>query len=184
MKHQLFIFSFTIITGFCLGQDKTSKPAFSYPGNSIFIELAGNAVFYGSLNYERKFLQKNFFYLTGRTGIGYGGGSLLAINVLSVPIIVNGIFQIYHSVALEVGIGVSFMQIGRTRGQSPYDKWTYENDVVPTGIAGLRIQAKNGFLFRADFTPYITDLGKIKTADRFYPSFGISFGYSFGRKKN
>ena len=110
-----------------------------------------------------------------------GYGQFLDFSVLTVPIILNGIFQIYHSVAFEVGLGASFMRIGHQKTESN-DHWSYENSIVPTGNIGIRVQAKNGFLLRVDFTPYYTDLKYTKTDNAIIPSFGLSLGYSFGKK--
>ena len=172
MKYLVLIFCFLIVSSFCKGQEHPSLPFRSYPRNSIFIELGGNSVFYGSLNYDRVLLQRNFFYLSGRIGIGYG--NFMSNSILSVPMLVNGIFQVYHALAFEVGLGVSFMKITK---KEEYGEGlsSYEYDPGPTGAAGLRVQARNGFLFRAVFTPFIT-------LDHIYSSGGVSFGYSFGKK--
>gem|GEM_PF-2985717 len=53
----------------CQGQESVKNHFLS---NSVFIELAGNSIFYGSLNYERVIIHNNNVYFTGRLGLGYG----------------------------------------------------------------------------------------------------------------
>ena len=92
-------------------------------------------------------------------------------------------FQIYHALAFEVGVGVSLMKVG-TEKELGGGEWIYENEAAPTGHAGIRVQARNGFLLRIDFTPFIADLEYESSLYKFYPSLGFSLGYSFGKKKN
>jgi hypothetical protein len=48
------------------------------------------------------------------------------------------------------------------------------------GVIGYRYQKKNGFFFRAGFTPfYVIFLNNRDRSDKFYPWVGISLGYSF-----
>jgi hypothetical protein len=50
---------------------------------------------------------------------------------------------------------------------------------------GLRIQDKDGFLFRLDFTPFynLNHTGQLLPPQRFSPWAGISFGYRIGGKR-
>jgi hypothetical protein len=181
MKHLILICCLSCLSIVNQGQELKGNNSHSYPNNSIYIEIGGNSVFFGSLNYERVFINKNFFYFSGRTGIGYG--NFLGRSILSAPILLNGIFQIYHSLAFEAGVGVSLMQVG-TEKELGGGEWIYKNEVSPAGHAGIRVQAKNGFLLRIDFTPFIADLEYESSGYKFYPSLGLSLGYSFGKKKN
>ncbi len=180
MKHLILICCLSCLSIVNQGQELNRNNSHSYPNNSIYIEIGGNSVFFGSLNYERVFINKNFFYFSGRAGIGYG--NFVGRSILSAPILLNGIFQIYHALAFETGIGVSLMKVGTEKELGGGD-WTYQSEVAPTGLAGFRLQAKNGFLLRIDFTPFIAALEYESTVYKFYPSLGLSLGYSLGKKK-
>src|ERR1035438_5715961 len=170
----ILVFPFTSCF-YCHAQGSLRDNLVVYPNNSIFLELGGNSVFYGSLNYERIFLQRDFFYLSGRAGVGFGG--FLSVNVLSVPLMANGIFQIYHALAFEVGVGVTLMKISRQQGEDEGGDWSYQYQPAVSAMAGLRVQAKNGFLFRLNFTPFMNYL--YEHAADYKPAvwFGMSFGY-------
>jgi len=58
-----------------------------------------------------------------------------------------------------------------------------EDWVLDMGIF-FRIQSRNGFLLRINFTPFIANLKYNSTAYIFYPSFGLSLGYTFGKENN
>ena len=180
MKHLFLLLTFLVNSLFCLGQGRDSTYSRSYPNNSIFIEIGGNSVFFGSLNYERTFLKKDFFYLSGRIGVGYG--NFVGSEILSTPILINGIFQIYHALAFEIVAGLSLMSFG-TEAELGGGIWSFEYEPAPTGIAGIRIQAKNGFLFRLDFTPLYAHIIRDDHGYHGVPWFGFSLGYSFGKKK-
>ncbi len=169
-----------MISVFCPAQSKDLIYHRTYPNNSVFIEIGGNSFFFGSLNYERIFLNKDFFYLSGRIGVGYG---YFIDQIQSAPIVINGIFQIYHTLAVEVGAGLSLVRYG-IETEMGSGIWNYQYEFAPTGIAGIRIQAKNGFLFRLDFTPlYDQIIIKRESGYNIIPWFGFSLGYSFGKKK-
>jgi len=178
MKHKLVNCIVLLISINCLGQENNKPTEISYPYNSIYIEFGGNAVFFGSLNYERIIVNKNILYLSGRIGIGYGNFS--GTSVISMPVLINGIFQIYNPLAFEVGLGVSFMNVGKQDNFGD-GHWIYRNEVAPTGIAGIRLQLKNGFLMRLDFTPFYANLEYENEESIFHSSFGLSIGYSFGK---
>jgi hypothetical protein len=156
----------------------TCKP-FPLPGNSVYFELAGSASTLGSINYERKIFNKNSFYLTGRVGVGYG--YFFDYNILSSPIVISGIVRVFRAISYEFGLGMTLMRIGNKLSESN-GQWTYENDLAPTALIGIRVQKKSGFLFRFDFTPIYTNYNIEDPKKNLYPVFGISFGYSFGKK--
>ena len=176
MKHLFLICSLLSLSLICKGQDTTSIKRKSYPYNSIFFELTTlNTHYFGSINYERVFLHANFFYLSGRIGIGYGKTSdhyNPTQSLVSVPILINGIFQIYHSFALEMGAGISPRRIG-TPDEVGSSVVTYDYMLVATGNIGIRIQTKSGILLKTDIEPFF-DGDKIAVAG------GLSFGLSFG----
>ncbi len=86
--------------------------------NSVFFEFGGNSLYFGSVNYERILFHKNFFYLAGRIGIGFGymPGTIM----LSSPIIVSGIFHIYKRLYGEIGIGTTLIDYGQQKSGSIY----------------------------------------------------------------
>jgi hypothetical protein len=162
------------------------------PGNSVYIELAGhlNVV---SINYEKVFYKVRDFYLTGRVGLGYIPPT---VNTLTVPVLANGIYRVSDVLFLELGFGLSvtytFWSDITTR-EEPYTLSTvpvsgHFMDILLAGHAGIRVQKKNGFLFRFGFTPLyeLTDILENRTVymqlditEAFLPWVGMSFGYSF-----
>ena len=182
MRQLSFISIILIIACTCNGQDTVSTSNKTYSKNSLFYEIAGNSIFFGSVNYERILIEKNFFSFSGRIGIGggkFGGNSLFTI-----PLLANGIFHVYHSIALEIGVGAEFLDMGFQQQDTPSKKpWRYNTDIIPTTMIGIRIQTKNGFLLRATFTPYYfysfsdSDIN----SKYFTPWFGLSLGGSFGK---
>ncbi|MFH1159533.1 MAG: hypothetical protein V1733_01115 [bacterium] len=78
------------------------KSAILLKNNSFYIELLGNAIFFGSLNYERVLVHSNRFYLTARIGGGYG--SIFESNALDFPVLINTLFRVSRKVYLEVGV--------------------------------------------------------------------------------
>ena len=162
------------------------------PQNSIYLELAGHLNFV-SLNYERVFLHIYDFYLTGRIGAGYIPPS---INTISLPCLVNGLYQISNVVFIELGFGVcftyNFWKDYYSDGEEPSASTFHESgsfyDPLITGVIGIRVQKKKGFLFRFGFTPLLeffnpleksTIYKQMGTTDSFLPWVGMSFGYSF-----
>jgi hypothetical protein len=66
---------------------------------------------------------------------------------------------------------------------------TYYYDFIALiGMFGIRIQNNKGFLFRLSYTPFL-DLGtdrkdpNINHPGGFYSWAGLSFGWTFGKKK-
>jgi hypothetical protein len=177
MKKFLFIPAFALSIIFCYSQEKPDTLPRVYPYNSIYLELGGNSIYFGSLNYERILLHRKFYYLSVRGGIG---GGYIPIpppeSMISFPLLINSIFQLNRGSAIELGTGVSWMLVGTEEGESSnLGIWETGGDApVPTGTIGYRYQAKKGFLLRVNFTPF-TNFKEI-----FY-FFGISFGYSFPR---
>jgi len=184
MKQISFITIILITAFICNGQDTVSTSINKYPKNSLFFEISGNSIFFGSVNYERILINKNFFSFSGRIGIGYG--KFMGNSLLTVPILANGILQIYHSIALEIGVGAEFLRMGFQKQDVPIKQpWRYNTGIIPTTMIGIRIQARNGFLIRTTFTPYYfysISASNIKSIN-FTPWFGLSLGGSFGKKK-
>ena len=177
MKRFFLIPAFTLFFIFCYSQKKSDTLRRVYPNNSIYLELGGNGIYFGSLNFERILLHRKFYYLSVRGGIG---GGYIPIppseSMISFPLLINSIFQVHNGLAVEAGTGISWMLVGTEEGESSQlGIWDNGNAPVPTGMVGFRYQAEKGFLLRINFTPF-TNFKEI-----FY-FFGISFGYSFPRK--
>jgi hypothetical protein len=174
----LLIFVFLKVNG----QDTVKNHLYIYPNNSIFIEVAGNSYFFGSLNYERVLINKGIFYFNARIGIGYGNYSQTSI--LSLPIGFNGVFQIYKAFAWEFGLGLSLMQIHRSDASPRNSIEEFEQIPALIPSTGFRIQDKEGFLFRIDFTPFFNpnSKGQLIPPKSFKPWVGLSIGYRIGKK--
>ena len=200
MKKVLFLFTLLFAVLLCAAQRRDtldlSIPPEEHrdlPNNSVFIELLGNAMLIGSLNDERVFFHEQRFYITSRMGIGYKPGQYKTI---SIPILVNGIYQVSNVFAVECGLGAN---ISYTHWPSWSEEiwaimWSYVVyhdggdmiDPLLTGNIGIRLQAGRGFLFRFGFTPVLNI--KYINADLVEYSilpkkiaywFGVSLGYSF-----
>ena len=151
------------------------------PKNSIYIELAGNAAFFGSLNYERRLFNKKSFNLMGRAGFGFG--QMMDRRLFTIPIIITNVFRVFRSISYEIGAGITLMRIGNNQNARPPFGRVFKNDIGFSALIGIRVQSKNGFLFRLNFTPVYYYIDLTASRRQFYPFFGISFGYSFGTKK-
>ena len=174
MKYFLFIFALIATSQLCYSQKQPDTIPRVYPNNSIYLELGGNAILYGSLNYERILLHRKFFYLSARGGIG--GGYIPKASILAFPVLINSIFQFHKGSAVELGVGASMMFVGAEEGEAgELDFWQKGNAPIPTGTIGYRFQGKRGFLLRVNFTPFTN-------FKEFFYFFGISFGYSFPHK--
>lgn len=165
-----------------------------FPNNSIYLEFFGHSMGIGSLNYETVLTRSKDFYLTGRMGLGYHPGS--HYETISFPLLVNGIYQLSNSFALECGIGtcISYTFWPDWTENVWAIFWTYKVfheggtyfDPLLTGNVGIRIQSRNGFLFRFGFTPVVnlTSISEELVDYSIIPRkigywFGFSFGYSF-----
>jgi hypothetical protein len=199
----LFVGIFSIIT--CSGQQpdtidltlpidltKMQNEHRVIPDNSIYLELAGHLNFV-SLNYERVFFHAHDFYLTGRAGIGYIPPS---INTISLPCLVNGIYQVSDNFLLEMGAGFSltynfwpdyYSSGGFNSGTTFHESESFFDPLL-TGFLGIRVQKKKGFLFRFGFTPLFELTNDLESrtvykqtgiTNAFLPWVGMSFGYSF-----
>ncbi|HSN50318.1 MAG TPA: hypothetical protein VLR52_03725, partial [Bacteroidales bacterium] len=156
------------------------KQLLSFPQNSIYLESPGSSYLYGSINFERLSTRSGNFYLMSRLGVGYGW--IDHVNRFSFPLMINGVFQLSNTFALEAGLGVTIMYQFWTYKPSSIQKYpTSHFDPVLTGFAGIRYQSEDGFLFRAGFTPLVDILIEDRMLDKgFIPWFGLSIGYGFG----
>lgn len=178
MKKHFFIALWLLVSSIGFGQDTIKKQIISntLPNNSIYVELFGNSLYFGSVNYERIILHKQSFYFSGRIGTGFG--YLIDTELLSIPIGLNGIFHIYHALYFEVGAGTTLFYY--TQKQSDSGKWENGHWAALTGTAGIRLKSPGGFVFRATFTP-IFNLNNPLNLSEVISWFGFSFGGCFGK---
>ncbi len=142
-------------------------------GNSLYLEICGNAMLV-SINYERLVVQSNRFYLTGRVGLGMGTyiSGMSSQDFLAVPFLLNLQYQLSNVVALEFGAGSTLSFVPSHQ---------YFNPLI-TGVIGMRVQSKGGFLFKVGFTPLVSlDNTFSMWGFETIPWAGISLGYSFGK---
>jgi hypothetical protein len=152
---------------------KPLKPLRTLQGNSLYLEIGGNAMGV-SINYERVFVQSKRFYLTGRVGLGVGAYVRMSSHdFLAIPLLLNFQYQLSNVVVLEFGAGSTLSFV--TSHQ-------YFNPLI-TGVIGMRVQSKNGFLFKVGFTPLVNldNTFQMWGFETFLPWAGISIGYSIGK---
>jgi len=176
MRLFILISAFTLASTFSFSQEKADSLRQGYPNNSVYAELLGQTVLGLSFNYERVLLHRKFYYLTAKAGFGAGVVIPFA-SLISFPLMINSIFQVHKGIGIEVGTGVNMMFVGIEKGEgNDLGIWDNGNKPIPSGVLGLRYQAKKGFLFRFDLTPFTN-------FQEFYCFFGFSFGYSFPRHR-
>ncbi len=147
----------SISNGLGFGQEmRDSLQVFRYK-NSIDIEAFGHGGYY-SINYERIFLNKSKFKLSGQVGFQY-------IKGLTIPVSINQLtsFGNHH---LEFGIGHSVIFLGPPTGP----------ELIILAKLCYRYQKPNGrLLFKVGFTPFIP----YRVFKGFFPWGGITFGFNF-----
>jgi hypothetical protein len=143
--------------------------------NAVYLELLGSGGLF-SLNYEREIADG----VLARAGFGSWASSSFwsdaETTVTTVPLTV-ALVRGRGRHRLELGGG---MTVGR-RTRDTFDG-SSGNFVSWTGLVGYRYEKPNrGFLFRAGATPfYGFGAEDVAYPERgFFPSFGISLGYSF-----
>jgi len=149
------------------------------PIQSVYLEVGGNAILY-SLNYD--IVLDNFGFRLGIMPYGYGSvydrpsridpdGNFLTFDAFL------GVFMANYLTGsgphkLELGGGILFGDI-----QDNVD-WDYPRPPGLTFTVGYRyLSPKNGFTFRAGFTPVLT-------SHDLRPGFGISFGWLITEPEN
>ncbi len=139
------------------------------PRNSIYFEVLGSGYF-ESFNYESTIYHNSIFYLTQREGISIFPSSN---GFVSFPFLLNGNLQLNDYFYFEIGAGARFALND-----------LFSSDLI--GSTGFRYVGRSGFLLRINWTPQIYPLiaggigfGK---GNNFEPWFGLSIGYSFGKK--
>lgn len=136
--------------------------------NNVFVELGGAGIKY-SLSFE-KYLFRNdreTFTLTGRVGAGYHHNASWVLNRVYLedrtaifPFTAQGLFGSEKN-KLEFGAGFTMLTSDFANAE-----------IVPTGVAGLRVMESNGICFRATYTPLLKQSELIHW-------FGVSLGYNF-----
>jgi hypothetical protein len=144
------------------------------PKNSFYYEILGNG-FFGSLNYERVLLNKKIFYFTGRIGLGYFPFPADGSSHLFPLLLLNDQFQFSNRCSFETGYGIRWELPGILR-----------DEYIPALVSQFcfRYNGPKGFLFRVGFTPILLSPLYEEQGwdlDRIQP--GLSFGYSFGKRK-
>ncbi len=158
--------------------------------NSVFFEAAGNGLI-ASLNYERKiFSSKNNNFVALKAGLGPFG----IINLANVTATYN------------LGDGMNYFEVGGGFGYfSTDDSYGFGSEVdynyaYFTPTLGFRRQGAKGFLFRMFLTMYTSKEVRVQSQYQgvggntfsniyygniysyeynYYPSMGLSLGYSF-----
>jgi len=128
-----------------------SQEAYISPGAAFFIELGGKPFY--SVNIDFQIMEMS------RLSIG----TQYAYKIIIPNVMYYGLRGERNS-KFEYGAGMSYLPIDT-------GKWDEGLPLLIHGVLGYRYQKKNGFIFRAGFTPIIFSGG-------FLPMFGISFGYS------
>ncbi|MDP9047498.1 MAG: hypothetical protein M3N14_05130 [Bacteroidota bacterium] len=136
---------------------------------SVYVELGGPGLIFSG-NYDTRFSQRRDGF-GGRVGIGFiaGGGSSL----ISFPVQFNYL----------LGKGGKYFEIGAGATYASYhgqDIFSFDNNATTTSHTvlgtltfGYRYQpVDGGFNFRASFNPLFD-------SSTFYPSAGVSLGYTF-----
>lgn len=162
----LFYFAF----GHLLSQNKGYN-VFSRK-NNIQIEAGGHGLFY-SANFERFLFNKPKHKTAIQVGISYYPPKT-GIRDIWLPVIINHLFSFKNN-HLELGAGYNFI---REAGRDYYNNtttWYWSGMFI--GRLGYRYQnPEKRMLFRVGFTPFAEKLGN---GYEFYPSGGVSVGYSF-----
>lgn len=138
-------------------------------GHAAYLELGGFG--YLSVNYELQFKLRNIIsFALGWNDLevkeSKGGDSNPFLGVRGMYLHLFGSGPSYF----EIGIGAAY-------GLLDLKYFEIHNEVRESksslnGVIGYRRQGNEGFLFRAGFTPVVTN-GSI------YPLIGLSFGYKF-----
>lgn len=136
--------------------------------NVLYLELAGIAGLY-SINYERRLNDQ----LWGRIGAGYFPTLVLAKgDFITVPIGVSYLLG-GHTSFFELGLGTTFAY---AQGEMFFSsEEVKEFGVAINATIGHRLQPPDkNFFFKIAFTPLFNP-----TTGHFFPSGGLSLGYSF-----
>lgn len=149
---------------------------------AVFVEAFGQGL-HVTLNYDMRFkkgVQDGFGFRAGIGGIFTGTADADAgpemTYVVGFPVGINYLIGERRS-AFEAGVGITPHRAATPLHSRTKPKIINENGWGANGFLnfGYRLQpAKNGFVFRLNWTPVINNTGIISR-------FGISAGYGFGR---
>ncbi|GHV43705.1 hypothetical protein FACS1894180_3590 [Bacteroidia bacterium] len=183
---KLFVIIFLIFwsNAFCSSEDSI-KPHKNIQHN-LFLELGVTSMY--SITYDCSFpiaekhkiavaagFQYTYFPVKGYLFIPHTFGTTMQVNYLY-----------GHNHHLEIGMGITFPSVAYYEKQQ--QKWLTNNHVVIPLRIGYRYQRENGGLFwKIAFVPLFGEgmyfpvgkEGKIP----FFPSFGVSIGYTFKNKR-
>ncbi len=152
-------------TGNGISADQKPNTDIDRVKNVVYIELLGNGVSY-SFNYERRLADR----LWGRIGAGYT--PVLFARLAAFPVGVSYLIG-KKSKFLETGLVTTFAYADVDALFDSEDKEEFGVILSPTIGYRFQPQEKNLF-FKIAFTPLFTPFEK-----KFFPSGGLSLGYSF-----
>ena len=139
------------------------KSDYSNLGTAVYFELIGKGIFSPNIDFR---IKNNHRFSIGITLLEYGVGE---DGDATKQYLSPGIMYYYI-----IGVGPSYFETGVGVSTSPcWNEDYYESPISLHGVIGYRHQKKDGFLFRAGFTPFYRVNGV------FFPLIGLSFGYSW-----
>lgn len=160
--------------------------------NTVFIEFLGTG-FLGSLNYDRRLINKPRFNVSGRLGASYFPRGTLD-PLWSVPIEVKFLLNIGKEYYVELGAGLSYI-FGIVSCVGCGSKDNESSSTLFSSIrTGIRYQKKSGGIFmNAGFTPLIRirEYNKNPPEEitdeierlKILPHIGVGIGYTIKTKK-
>ncbi|MGB0390623.1 MAG: hypothetical protein ACPGD5_03580 [Salibacteraceae bacterium] len=167
-----YSFIFTSLSLFICQNAISQADSNRHARNVIFIEAGGFGGF-GSINYERVFIDINKFSFSSRLGIGtyHFVDYTNSFNPdIIIPVTINALYGRNHKI--EAGIGQTFSSIVKMNFSDAKTKRSTNFHTVLS--LGYRYQKETGGLFfRATYTPLLE-------FNKYYTHWaGISIGYSF-----
>jgi len=148
--------------------DSINDSIINAPGISVFFELAGKGYF--SVNVGFKIKEKHRLSF-GLTYLDYDTKDESAPDSVKYNTWMSPGIMYYYL----FGTGPSYLELGAGLSISPRLNVDFYSDhpLSLHGVIGYRYQKKNGFFFRAGFTPFY------RVNVWFLPLLGVSFGYSW-----
>ncbi len=169
MKYFLACMCFILTASLCLkAQDDYNAPNGL---NNWYVELGGSAFFY-SINYE-KYLYRNGmenFTWVGRVGAGFNP---IEYNFLNSLFLERNTFIFPFTSTVFIGKGKEKLELGG--GFTMLTRDFFNQEVVPTINAGVRVMESNGVCFRVTYTPLIRTNNLVHWI-------GVSIGRNFNFK--
>lgn len=144
--------------------------------NFIYAELLGKGGYY-SLNYERRFLNKNNNHLNVHIGLAYpvGPNFVFKNSVIVMPI---SVYYSYGKVfQIEAGLGINQYIDFDSYRFAPHNKGKFYSPLFNPSI-GFRIENNLHYIFRLTYCP-LFDYNKYESKLYIITWLGLSFGYQF-----